>query len=306
MKSEEKQKLLKLIEKGKIKAAIDVSLSLDLSHESKKEAQVISYRYNELKSKVRAGILSFEQLKIAENQIAHHLIELIEVSDSKPSINEHSIEQNNPTINIRSVSYVIGILGSLAFIIGLMLYFFLFKSEDVKQLTVFVTDAKGNAVLEYEGELNIPMGNRILNRPIESKGRTNFADITANNIGDSITIGLKAEGWEIDGTNQFLFTGKPIKLKVKREDSLGWIKGNVILIDDLTPVEGAEIFINSDTVVVSDANGAFKILLPENMRIADKSEPYQIITRKKGYLTKTQSYWVDATNLQISLEKINQ
>jgi len=94
-------------------------------------------------------------------------------------------------------------------------------TSSVDQLTIFITDAIGNVVLEFEGELNIPIGNKILNRPDESDSRTNFGDIIANKIGDSITIDLKIEGWEIDGPNTFLFEGKPINLIVKRENNLG-------------------------------------------------------------------------------------
>jgi len=107
-----------------------------------------------------------------------------------------------------------------------------------KQLTIFVTDSKGNVVLENEGELNIPIGNRILNSPIETNGRTNFPDLISDNIGDLITIGLKADGWEIDGSNKFKFEGKPITLIVKRKNLLV-AKEKQTLIDSIRTASNA-------------------------------------------------------------------
>jgi len=188
-----------------------------------------------------------------------------------------------------------------------MLYFFPFKSQHpkieepkVEQLTVFVTDEHGNAVLEYKGELNIPLGNRILNRPIESKGRTNFADITANNIGDTITIGLIAEGWElVDKNNRYVFD----TLKVKKDNSLGHIKGKVRTRDGQNFIDSAKITINSDTVIFSNDNGFFEIVLPENMRVKKVTERYELTVSKEGYQTLTQLHSTKSAQADIRLTK---
>jgi len=192
------------------------------------------------------------------------LLSLIDKIPNGDEVNDiERVVEESSSLNRKQWIIILGILGSLASIISLTLIFN--PKDNVEQLTVFVTDAKGNAVLEYKGELNIPIGNRILNRKIESGGRTNFGDITADNIGDTIIIGLKAEGWEIEGTNTFAFQGEPIKLIVKRDNSLGLIKGSVMTRDGQSFIDSANITINGDTVIYSNKDGLFEIILPQHM-----------------------------------------
>ena len=125
-----------------------------------------------------------------------------------------------------AAAVIIGLLGSLAEILNFVNIFSTTASTEKLQLTVFVTDTEGNVVLEHEGELNTSIGNRPMREKIGEDGRTNFGDILPEYNGDTITIGFKAEGWEIaDGNNTFVFSGEPIHLKVKKDDSLGIIKG---------------------------------------------------------------------------------
>ena len=187
-------------------------------------------------------------------------------------------------------------------LLSIVLYFS--NNHSTTQLTVFVTDTKGNVVLEHEGRINIPLGNRPLNEVIGANGRTNFPDITAENKGDTIQIGLDAEGWEIaDGNNTFLFTGKPIHLKVKRDNTLGIIKGVVKSRDGQEFIEGALVRINTDTAVLTDALAIFKIVLTEKMRVKKETDSYLLTVSMEGYKTKTQYYYPKSSDAEIRLDK---
>lgn len=247
-----------------------------------------------------------------ENKIAFNILNLIDKIDkdefpvdlpyvqpnlsdplnTKPKENttEDKTETKKPRVTINIKKIVINL--SLAIIIPLSIYVYQhFKSDQkrnstIAQLTVFVTDSNGNVVLENEGELNIPLGNRSLNEPIGNNGRTNFGDITTNNIGDSITIGLNAEGWEIDGINKFLFKGEPVKLIVKRAENFGLIKG---IVKSATGgiLDGAKIMINADTTIVSQKDGRFSVLLPEDYQL--DSYKFNVTKDKYENLTETHS-----------------
>ena len=180
------------------------------------------------------------------------------------------------------------------------------KSVNEKlQLTVFVTDSKGNVVLENEGRLNIPLGNRALNEIIGANGRTNFPDITADNLGDTILIGLEAEGWEIENSNNvFVFQGEPIRLTIKKDNSLGLIKGVVKSRDGQQFLEKALVRINTDTMVWTDQFGVFKMLLPENMRIQKATDRYQLTVSKEGFETTSQYHSPKSSDAEIRLNKL--
>ena len=181
--------------------------------------------------------------------------------------------------------------------------FYLWKASQPLQLTIFVTDTKGNVVLEHSGRLNIPLGNRSLNEVIGANGRTNFPDITAVNKGDTILIGLEAEGWKIaDGMNRFRFTGEPIHLRVARDERLGLIKGVVKSLDGGTYLIGARIQINADTAVFTDSMGFFRILLPEQMRVTENTATYRLSVSKKGFLPTSIKFSPSQSDTEIQLK----
>jgi hypothetical protein len=166
------------------------------------------------------------------------------------------------------------------------------SGPDVLQLTVFVQDEAGNPVLENDGKLNIPLGNRALNSVIGPNGRTNFADITGENLGDSIIIGLEAEGWEIvNGKNRFAFDGEPIILTVRKDATLGIIKGIVKSRDGQEFISGASIAIGADTSIMTNESGVFNVTLPTSMRVSSESTPYNLTISAPGYKSTTQFYY---------------
>lgn len=310
MTNQEKTKLLKLISDNNVQEAIDSLLSIDISNSHKKEAIAISSRFKSVKKQARKGILSFEESNVIENQITDHLIDLINYPEGQSFSEEKLINAttlNKPIIwkYITMTVIIIGILGSLAEVLN-FINIFPNKTNEKVQLTIFVTDTKGNVVLENTGRLNIPLGNRSLNEVIGANGRTNFPDITADNIGDTILIGLDSDGWEIaNGKNTFAFTGEPILLKVKKDDSLGTIKGIVTSRSERQVIEGARVLINTDTSIFTDANGVFKIVLPEEMRIKKITDDYRLSVSKEGYKTVDQYHNPKSSDADIRIEKQN-
>lgn len=298
MTNQQKQHLKQQIEKGKIQAAIqDLNRFCTNTHLESK-ATAIAARYRSLQRKEMQGILSAADATVQQNQITQSLLTLLHQEDDPAA----AIIPTSTGLGNKKWVVILGILGSIASIIGLRSGFF--SVDEDPQLTIFVTDTKGNVAIELEGELNTSIGNRPLNEPIGANGRTNFGDILPQHLGDSITIGLKAEGWElVHPNNRFAFTGAPIHLEVKRDDSLGWVKGSVLSRDGQSFLAGAEIRINSDTIIDTDARGNFKVLLPESMRVKKVTDGYQLTVSAEGYRTKTEQYYPKSSAAEVRLEK---
>lgn len=301
MTKQEKDHLKNLVANNKIEQVTEKLLQYALDDNDRNEVTALQARYNHLEQQIRLGTLSTEDQNLQRSRINNSLLKLIDQIIGTKNTGEINTNESNVSNKNRWI-VILGALGSLASIVSLMYIFN--PKPDVKQLTVFVTNAKGNAVLEYQGELNIPMGNRILNSPIERKGRTNFADITSDNIGDLITIGLKAEGWEIDGSNKFKYDGEPITLIVKRDNSLATIKGIVLTRDGTGYIDSARITINADTTIYSNDAGLFEIILPENMSVESDKERYRLRVSKDGYEPADEYYQVKSSNAEIRLTKI--
>lgn len=307
MTDQENIKLNDLISESNIQEAINTLLSIELNESRKKEVLAISSRYNNLTAKKTQGILSFEILERTENQITIDLIEVVNRSEKSKSFSKESIVEEHQLKNTfgKLLPLLVAIIVVIILVVKVSeLPNIISWNENKKlQLTVFVTDKDGNVVLENEGRLNIPLGNRSLNEIIGSKGRTNFPDITTDNKGDTILIGLEAENWEIiDGKNEFIFNGEPIRLMVKKDNRLSIIKGTVKSRDGQEFVEGALIRINSDTSVVSNTLGIFKIELPEEMSVSKKTDSYLLTISKSGFKVKTQYHYPLSSDAEIRLE----
>ncbi|HLF65697.1 MAG TPA: caspase family protein [Saprospiraceae bacterium] len=204
---------------------------------------------------------------------------------------------------------MIAIIGIGTSLIALWLVFFPPKSPDAMQLTVFVTDKAGNVVLENEGRLNIPLGNRSLNAVIGAEGRTHFPDIAGEYKGDTIEIALDAEGWVIAvdamdrnqfvHNNLFVFTGEPLHLKVERDPILRQVRGSVKSIVEGGFLKGAIVLINNEFSVETDSMGFFDFMIPE----AQISDRYNLSIQKEGYETKSLYYYPATGAVDIRLNR---
>ncbi|MBX2876540.1 MAG: carboxypeptidase-like regulatory domain-containing protein [Saprospiraceae bacterium] len=309
MTKQEKTELQKLIGKGQAEEAIEKLLVMPMHASRKKEIIALSARYRKLKQRNRSGLLTFQDLNITENQIQHSLLEFIQEPLDQPLSKERSIDQLYPKRPILWKYLILSTLvlvafASLAQLLNIVQVWP--QASTPLQLTVFVTDTKGNPVLQQEGRLHIPIGNRALNEVIGENGRTNFGDIALGNKGDSIVIGLEAEGWEIvDGKNTFKFTGEPIQLIVKRDNSLGTIKGIVQTRDGQAAIPNALVRINTDTLIRTDSFGVFKIILPPSMSVKRVEDRYLLTVSRTGFETATEYYSPRSSDADIRLIKTN-
>jgi len=306
MTSHEKDVIKNLIKEGKIEQAFEEPCLKALDKTDKKDIELLEFRLSSANRKKSNGTFINEEYLVEKNRVVKSLLDFLD---------EIELEGSNPFLKLlKKYKLLIGlgiiILLSLSFSVFFVEESFIEKiktifniSEADEQLTVFVTDAKGNVVLKNEGKLNIPLGNRLLNEPIGNNGRTNFGDITASNIGDTITIGLKAEGWEIVGTNKFVFKGKPVKLIVKRDDSFGLIKG-IVQSTNGESIEDAKIMINVDTTILTTQNGMFNVSLPEKWRAKNKTDLYTFRISKEGFVNLEEERSAGSSrNLVFVLEK---
>ncbi|PHN08466.1 carboxypeptidase-like regulatory domain-containing protein [Flavilitoribacter nigricans] len=298
-------KIAQTISDGQLAEAIDQIGALALEQEQQKLLIALTAQYRKLQNRISRGTLSAEQIQLQENQLTERLIDLIDyIRDParRPGALAEVIPLSGGGRGQNRFRTFAGI--ALALLLGgALTFFFILKNEDL-QLTVFVTDLRGNVAIENNGRLNIPLGNRSLNEEIGPNGRTNFPDITRSNLGDTITIGLEAEGWEIvDGMNTFIFRGEPIRLQVQRDKSLGTIKGVVKSRDGQKFIAGARVRINNDTVITTNELGIFTVVLPELMQVEKVTEAYLLTVSAENYKTTTQHYYPRSSDAEVRLQK---
>ena len=281
-----KTQLNDLISGGKVRKALKLLQSLDLESGKKDKIAAIGSRYSRFIEEKNQGIITHEQASVTENKIVTSLIEIVKNLDQKePVISEES--------KSNTMKYALYSIIGLAVVLFVLFQLKAFgSSSENLQLTVFVVDEEGNPALVNEGKINIPLGNRALNSMIGPNGRINFGDITKDNVGDSITIGLDAKGWEIvGGKNRFSFNGDPIEVIVAKDATLGIIKGVIKSRDGQTFIENASISIGADTIITTNAAGVFNTVLPTRMRVLSETTPYNLTISAPGYKTTTQFYY---------------
>ena len=302
MTEKEKNRLNKLIGEGNIKETFSQLKDKDWSENQRKSILSIFSRYNRLKRESQLGTINHEQEKVSENKIISQLIDFIDDPESAAA-SGRKIRR----ATLRTEIWIIAFLAVVSVIILFWVFVPSNKSNEVLQLTIFITDTKGNVVLEHEGELNIRLGNRSLNESVGEDGRINFPDIIPENNGDTIThIGLKAEGWELAaGQEFFVFEGKPIHLIVKRDKSLATIKGVVKSRDGQQFIADAQVRINNDTTILTDEQGIFKIVLPEEMQVTKSTDQYILTIEKGGYEVLVDYYSPRSSDAEIRLNRLN-
>ncbi|MEO0470659.1 MAG: hypothetical protein AAF206_13620 [Bacteroidota bacterium] len=302
MTTDEKQWILDQIARGELSEAIETLQGFELSERKKKIALGIAFRYQNLQNRSMMGTRTPAQISASENAITHHLLELIEAKEEHLTGRTHALIPTTSNGN-RNWFIIVGI--ATATLMIFILYVALRNGEPRQQLTIYVRDSKGNVVLEHEGMINTSIGNRPMRETIGEDGMVNFGDILPEFLGDSITIGFQSNGWElINQKNTFLFDGKPVYLLIRRDNSLGIIKGVVKTRDGQDLVEGARVLINADTVVFTDLNGIFQVLLPEPMRVQTPAEAYRLTVSKKGFKTIVDYFYVKSSEAQIRLPAI--
>lgn len=199
---------------------------------------------------------------------------------------------------------IISILAGIAGITGFDLKSLLrmVPVNDSHQLTVYVHGPEGeqDIVLENEGQLVVDFGNRRDTRRIGEAGRTNFGEIDPRFLGAEIGLTVEAGGFEVTHPDTtYIYTGEPIYLAVRRDRSLGRIRG-VIRDENGAGLAGAGIMIEGDTIVLTDSLGRFRFTLPpDNIR-----EHYQLSIRKAGYRRISRTYYPNSSLFEVVLDRV--
>ncbi len=167
------------------------------------------------------------------------------------------------------------------------------STEETMQLTIFLP-----VELTNRGKLVVDFGNDRRALTIGENGTTNFLEIPKKFKNRRINIELIASEYKLnDSSKKYRFDGSPIYLNVSKV--LGHIAG---LVQDRkgNGIGNAEILIDTDTTVVTNRWGIFKIDLPENMQ----KDTYRLRISKKGYEVRDEKYIPLSNDIEISLDSI--
>lgn len=301
-----KNELLALISKGKISQAIEnlnTALLQIKDEDLKNDIIMLSGNYEQLERSVRKGVISSQEANIERNKIAAGLIQVINLIDfnKNPTNLISKIEKKTGFWDfIQRTEIIVSVLAGLFAILG----FFRFygnDNNDSMQLTVYVQgENQQDIILQNTGKLVVDFDNDRRTAQIGENGRTNFGEIPTKFQNKDIGIGLITEGYElIEPNKKYKLDGKPIYLKVKRDQSLGRITGIVKNKDGSQFLKDALIMVDNDTFVKTDSMGVFKLFLPEKLH----KPQYFLTIKKQGFQIKTEYYYPKSNNIEIRLEK---
>ena len=171
------------------------------------------------------------------------------------------------------------------------------------QLTIIVHGAEGkqDIVLENTGRLIVDIGNERRTPMIGQDGVINFSEIQGK-PSQEIGIALDAPGYElINKEEQYKLDGKSIYISVKRDSRIGMISGIVKNRNGSILLKDALIMIGTDTTILTDTSGRFKITLPEKMFVPNIDLPYLLTVKKEGYKMKPVRYKAKSGDIEIRL-----
>ncbi len=135
-----KERFLNMIANNQVEQVIEELLKLDFEENYKKQILVISSRYKKLKQDNIIGVINHEQQQTTQNQITASLLEFIENcfedQDNSSKVLYESLEgtEEKKIITKSRTSKILGVIGSIASIIGLILYFIPTQTNDVVDL----------------------------------------------------------------------------------------------------------------------------------------------------------------------------
>lgn len=200
---------------------------------------------------------------------------------------------------------------ALSLLIGLLLIsvpsFFL--KEKNLTLTVFVhgPGGKQDAINNIAGKVVIDIGNKRESREIGKDGSATFLELPSSYRNQSVNIMVQQPGYEMAQSQQkHVLADTPVYITLQKDNSLGKLSGVVKNAAGTLPIVGAEVYIGNDTLLLTNAIGAFEILLPEKMRVAGSNTPYRLVVKKAGYTWKEELYHPGSNPIEIRLAKMKQ
>jgi hypothetical protein len=218
-----------------------------------------------------------------------------------------------PKLDRKQAQRIIIIILIMIWTFGIIVIYLYYSNEGEEtngssQLTVYVhgPDGKQDLILENTGTLIIDFGNDRRSPMIGENGRTNCGEIPEKFIGEKIGIGVVAEGYELlYPDSMYVMKGEPIYLAVKKDGSLGLIEGTIKSRDGQSVLSDVTVQIGSDTSIISNDYGGFKIQLPSKMTVMDEEAPYNLTVSHPDYEVQTKLYYPNSGAIEIRLLPLN-
>lgn len=197
---------------------------------------------------------------------------------------------------------------AISLLIGLLLISVpsLFLKEKNLALTVFVHGPSGrqDVINGVGGKVSVDMGNKRETRDIGKDGSATFLELPASYRNKPVNIMVQQPGYEMAAPQQtHVLADTPVYIILQKDNSLGKVSGIIKNVAGTQPIEAAEVYIGNDTMLLTNAIGAFEVLLPEKMWVASSNIPYRLVIKKAGYALKEEQYYPGANPIEIRLAK---
>jgi hypothetical protein len=192
------------------------------------------------------------------------------------------------TAAVKTNTYVI--IGLLLVVLGAIIVLVvnpsLVGSSFDQEVEVHWTDVASDLILRNEGKVTLDYENGKIDAPIVG-GIAQFRGISSEFCGNEVQLLLKAEGWEIvKPKDKYILNDEPIQLEIRRDSTLGIIRGIIKSSDETEVIVGAEIIISTkggDTTIYSKKGGRFRVVLPTKMQVSNKIKRYTLNISADGY-----------------------
>lgn len=265
-------KLEKYLASNKLNSVFEEldSIKEELCKELAENIILLHARYKDLERRIIEGTISTEEATRIRNQIRSSLLKLIKELDK-----ECKGFRKAP---LKKVSFFLIITA----LIVALLFYIIPPTPSSFDLTIFVHGPAGKLdyVLENKGEIVFDLNGDRRVRKIGQYGRTNFDQIPGTFHGKEIPITVEALGFEsVYPDSSYLLNGEAIYFAVKKNVDFRKISGEVKDKNSKAPIAKVKVKINDFEVIVTDKQGEFDFLVPENK----EAESYQLTFSKEGY-----------------------
>ncbi|HBH47882.1 MAG TPA: hypothetical protein DDX98_04545 [Bacteroidales bacterium] len=178
------------------------------------------------------------------------------------------------------------------------------RNDNTLQCTIYVTSITENDESVFKGEIIIDFGHDRDIKEIGSDKSVIFNEIPNKFKGEKINIKTNISGYDlVNPEEEFIFTGDPIYLKIRKEIKLGNIKGYVIDEFSNDYLVNVKIMVESDTIIYTDSSGRYNAMLPETMYPINDRDYYILRISKDGYITERKRYFPLSGKQEIRLRK---
>lgn len=189
----------------------------------------------------------------------------------------------------------------LLVIAGLAIWYFVNEKNKPFDITIFTEKDKllklnPDYPAFESGQLSVYIGTKEENRTVLPNQSINISQIPASFVGKKSAVKLSSPYWKLSEDSMML-SKSPIHLSLIPNGALGMVYGNIKDVNGAA-IDGCSITIDTDTTIISNAVGVFKIELPYQIQ---KSQ-YHITVSKNGYQSQRLDYFPGSGNIDVQLK----